>query len=227
MLIIDRFKELEKKRIFAGFKSYLWKISGFLGNRFFNKPAPDIKTKEGLRLLNLGCGTCHYEGWVNADFYRLNNLIYNRHLLPNWMLDLTVPLNCESDYWDGVLIEHVNEHLLYSQNYDLFKEVFRTMKVGGTCRIILPDLDRYLNWSELREIEPKMSRYSSLAEAVSNLTQNHSHISVWNFDLLSEVLEDIGFTNIKISSFGKASVDAMNVDTKSHQWESLYVEAHK
>ncbi len=227
MKLMERFVELENKKRIPGIKAYLWYLSSFAGNIFFNKPAPDIRLQNGNHLLNLGCGSNHIKDWVNADFYRLHNLFWNRKLLPDWMVDLTKPLNCGNDYWDGVLIEHVNEHLLFSHNLNLFKEVYRILKPGGVCRVIVPDLDRYLRWRELREVEPKMSRYKSLPEAISNLTQNHKHVSVWNFELLSEVLNNVGFTNIERCEFNSALLSEMKVDTESHKWESLYVEAQK
>ena len=222
-----RFLELEKKRLFPGIRGYIWNWSGVIGNLLFSREAPDIESNSGLRLLNLGCGSCRMAGWVNADFYRLHNLVWNRKLLPDWMVDLTKPLKCNDDYWDGVLLEHVNEHLLHSTNYDLFKEVYRSLKPGGVCRIVVPDLDRYLNWDKIRNEEPKMSRYSSLAEAVSNLTQNHLHVSIWNYDLLTETLKDVGFSIVERSEYRVSSLEEMKVDTESHKWESLYVEAHK
>jgi len=225
--MMKRFKDLEQKKINCSIKSHLWVLSGFIGNAFFSKAAPAIATKNGERFLNLGCGSRRINGWVNADFYRLHNLMIKRHMRPDWMLDLTKPLKCSSDYWDGVLLEHTSEHLSYSDNLLLLKEVFRTLKPGGIVRIIVPDLDRYLQWSSLRNSEPKMARYYSLAEAVSNLTQNHLHVSVWNYELLAEVLSDAGFTDINRSEYGATTFSEMNVDMESHRWESLYVEARK
>jgi predicted SAM-dependent methyltransferase len=48
------------------------------------------------------------------------------------------------------------------------------MKPGGVLRIVVPDLDRYLRWNALKAVEKKMNRYSSLPEAISNLTQTTS-----------------------------------------------------
>jgi len=227
MSMMKRFGDLEKRRINCSIKSYLWVWSGIIGNIFFSRSVPEKITENSKNLLNLGCGSRHLDGWVNADFYRLHNLIWNRKSLPNWMLDLTKPLKCNSDYWDGVLLEHTNEHLSYTQNLLLFKEVFRTLKPGGVLRVIVPDLDRDLQWNEVRSQEPKMARYYSLAEAVSNLTQNHLHIAVWNFDLLVEVLKEAGFSDVNRSEYGNTYLPEMNVDMENHKWESLYVEAHK
>ena len=65
-------------------------------------------------------------------------------------------------------MEHTNEHILYSDNYNLLKELFRTMKPGGVIRIVVPDLDKYLEWNDLRKTVSKMGRYKSLPEAICN-----------------------------------------------------------
>jgi hypothetical protein len=71
-----------------------------------------------------------------------------------------------------------------------------------------------------------MNRYSSLPEAISNLTQNHLHISVWDSSLMTELLEDIGYTEIVESKYGLSKVTEF-VDSPNHEWQSLYVEAKK
>ena len=152
MRMLRRFEELQKKRINCSVKSYLWSLSGIVVNILFSRPVPK-KTESSKNLLNLGYGSRHLNGWINVDFYRLHNLIWNRKNLPDWMLDLTKPLKCNADYFDGVLLDHINEHLSYGQNLLLFKEFFRALKPGDVLRVIFPDLDRYLNWNELRSKE--------------------------------------------------------------------------
>ena len=143
------------------------------------------------------------------------------------MLDLTKPLECEDGFFDGINSEHVFEHLLYSQDLDLMTELKRILRPGGTLRVSVPSLDRYLDWDDLRSSVPKMDRYSSLAEAVSNLTQNHGHTSVWQASLLIEMLESIGFEEVKEWSFNSGSDPELAIDEEVHQWESSYVEARK
>ena len=41
-------------------------------------------------------------------------------------------------------------------------DVFRTMKPGGTLRIAVPSLTRYLDWGTLKDEHPKFARYASL-----------------------------------------------------------------
>ncbi|GAB1268581.1 hypothetical protein NBRC116493_18340 [Aurantivibrio infirmus] len=220
-----RFEKLEGTRIAPfGLKRFLWRIFGRLGNTFFKKYPPTAETTSGRVLLNLGAGGNLVPGFVNADFYRLHKIFsMNRS---DWMLDITKPFKCKSKYWDGVFIEHTNEHISYSQNLVMLSEVFRTLKPGGTLRIVVPDLDKYLEWGLLRKSEVKMNRYASLPEAISNLTQNHLHMSVWNFDLLREVLSSIGFVDIVKSQFGGSCIEEFT-DRPNHKWQSLYLEAKR
>jgi SAM-dependent methyltransferase len=222
-----RFCTLETPRLEAGVKAMFWRASGWLGHHLWRQSAPDARTASGKRLLNLGCGAKHHSGWVNADFYRPTHLL-GASGRPDWMLDLTRPFRCDADYWDGVSLEHVNEHLLYSENLALLREVHRTLKPGGTLRVAVPSLGRYLNWMELRGQVPKMARYGSLPEATSNLTQNHAHRSVLDGPLLCELLEQLGFIGVAERGFREGQeLELAAADGESHSWESVYVEARK
>ena len=221
----QRFLELEKPRLKPyGLKRLVWRIFGIIGHYFFRRFPPKHINRDGLKLLNLGSGSVELSGYVNADFYRLHKVFSSD--ATSWMLDLTRPFKCQDNYWDGVLIEHTNEHILYSQNWDMLSELFRTMIPGAVIRIVVPDLEKYLSWQELRKVESKMDRYSSLAEAISNLTQNHLHVSVWNFELMRELLVNIGFSEVKKTEFGVSSMKEL-VDSPNHKWQSLYIEAIK
>jgi len=222
----ERFERLEAPRIRPGWRAWAWTVCGVLGDRLLRRPPPEIRTPGGARLLHLGCGARRFAGWVNADFYRLTQLLARRDA-PDWMLDLTRPFPCPDDHWDGVFLEHVNEHLSYGANLALLQEVLRTLRPGGLLRLAVPSLQRYLAWETLRREEPKMARYASLAEAVSNLTQNHAHQSVWDPTLMREVLEQVGFTAVTERGFREGELADLLRDGESHRWESLYVEARK
>ena len=224
--MLERFERLEKPRLYShGFSSTIWRIFGKIGNKFFKSYPPKKSTSSQKNLLNLGSGGISLNDFINADFYRLHKIWAKERA--DWMLDITKPMKCHDNYWDGVIIEHTNEHILYSDNYNMFTELLRTMKPGGVLRIVVPDLDKYLDWENLKNTVPKMNRYQSLPESISNLTQNHLHVSVWNFDLMSEVLNDVGFTNITKTSFMKGMMPELLVDAENHQWQSLYIEAKK
>ena len=224
--MFERFKIIEKTRLYShGFTPFVWRVFGKIGNKFFKSYPPKKGASHEKNLLNLGSGGNSLEAFVNADFYRLHK-VWSKDKA-DWMLDITKPIKCFDNYWDGVLIEHTNEHILYSDNYNMLSELFRTLKPGGVLRIIVPDLDIYLDWKNQKESVPKMSRYHSHAEAICNLTQNHMHVSVWNFDLMREVLDTIGFCSITKTSYMKGVMPELLVDSENHQWQSLYIEAKK
>ena len=60
-----------------------------------------------------------------------------------------------------------------------------------------------------------MNRYSSLPAAISNLTQLHLHVSVWDYDLMAELLVDPGESEIVESKFGHSKVKEF-VDSSNH-----------
>ena len=222
-----RFRALESCRLESRWRPAVWALFGWIGHRFLRKAPPPHRTPSGRSLLNLGGGVRKLDGWVNADFYRLNLLLPWCRERPDWMLDITLPFECPDDHWDGVLLEHVSEHLLYSENLSMMREVLRTLEPGALVRVSVPSLHWYLDWEKLRGERPKMNRYHSLPEAISNLTQNHAHRSVWDPNLMRELLEGVGFVDIREREFGESSDPDLAADGESHRWESMYVEARK
>jgi hypothetical protein len=65
------------------------------------------------------------------------------------------------------------------------------------------------------------------AEAIASLTQNWGHTSVWDSQLLSSVLEQIGFSNIDTVSFGRGTDPQLIMDNSARRHESFYLEAQK
>ena len=224
--LITRFRKLEEARRTTDKKAYVWMLFGWFGNKFYYNPPPDKTTAQGKRYLNLGCGPNRIEGWVNADFYRFHEWFRSTSNL-DWMLDFYRELNCPDNYWDGVFVEHANEHLSYSANTNLLAEIHRVLKPGAIIRLVVPDLNRYLNFKDLQNDFEKFKRYHSLPEAVSNLTQNHGHASVWTAELMTEVLESVGFSKITVCDFQTGGNEDLLQDNERRRWESMYVEAQK
>jgi predicted SAM-dependent methyltransferase len=80
--------------------------------------------------LNLGCGKKILEGWINYDFYPINDKVK--------YLDLNkLPLNIKSNYADVILLQHVYEHL-YVDPSEFFIDINRILKKGGILKVVLP-----------------------------------------------------------------------------------------
>lgn len=224
---------LDKNEPYSIFsKAYLpnWKyllrfeIISFIGRHFFQKKAPKLHEKN---LLNLGCGDTYYEGWINADFFRVR---FWKKPIKDWSLDLRYPLKCSDNFWDGVFTEHTLEHLHPLDDFNLMKELFRTLKPGCWIRICVPGLEQSLKEfydDNLSENNLKGVLYDTKAEAIWSLTQNWGHLSVWNADLMCALLKNAGFINAKEVSFRQGTDVTLLKDMEERRVESLYIEAQK
>ena len=207
----------------AAQSSYYW-LERRLGDALFRRPPPDVGQPA---LLNLGCGTHIFEGWVNADDYAFKRGVREPAFRPNWRLDITCAWRCPPDRWDGVFTEHVLEHLSYSQAILALNECLRTMKPGAWLRISVPDLRAYVDLYDGRDSRPEFACFPHPAVGVSFLTQMHLHRSTWDADLLVRVLAELGFDDACASSFGIGADARLVRDDPDKSHESLYVEARK
>lgn len=205
-----------------------FELSSFLGRMLYNKKTP---YKGSVNLLHLGCGDTYFEEFINADFYYLRWLPWRKEKF-DWLLDLRYPLNCTDNYWDGVFTEHTIEHLTFSQNLALFKELNRTMKKNSWIRICVPGLEECLDaYSENPSEDGKLLKadnpLASKAEAIYHLTQNYGHQSVWDSDLLGQFLEKANFRNCQKVSFLNGNDKSLLKDKPERKLGSLYFEAQK
>lgn len=206
------------------FKSFLmFNLKSFLGRTFYNDPAP-LKT-ERENFLNLGCGSIFIKDWINCDFF----VFRAGAKRPDWMQDFRYPLNCPSNALDGILSEHVIEHLVPSDSFKLLKEAYRVLKPGSYLRLSCPDLAKYIRfYNDPSSVDPIFSRnWSTGTEGIRALTQNWGHRSLWDFKLLERLLGEIGFKNIKQVRFREGADSRLLHDHESREWESLYLEAQK
>ena len=56
-------------------------------------------------------------------------------------LELRKPLPYEPNTFDEIYCGHVIEHLTPEDGINLVKELYRILKPGGTCRMVIPDLE--------------------------------------------------------------------------------------
>lgn len=206
-------------------KQILFKIESFLGHTFYRRPPPRRVARP--HLLNLGCGAKKYDGWVNADFYNFHDLLGNRDFVPDWMLDITKPMRCEDAHWDGVFTEHTIEHLSYDGCFFAFTETYRTMRPGAWLRVVVPDIEKYISYYIGKPVDEQFKQFPRGPQAISNIAQGWGHKSIWDSRLLSGVLLDIGYINVRKTSFGEGSDPRIIKDSQSRAWESLYIEAQR
>lgn len=207
-----------------------FEITSKFGRLFLDKK-PKRKNNAEHTLLNLGAGTLYYDKWINADFYYLPVKFWkkSKHKIPEWMLDLRYPLNCDDNFFDGIFTEHTLEHLYPFQVQNLLKELHRVLKPGAWLRIAVPDLEKYINYYSGKESHENFSKMwpKNKAAAVRSVTQNYIHLSTWDGDLLTTFCEMAGFKNAKQVEYGVGSDAKLIKDDLGRSWETLYVEAQK
>lgn len=182
-------------------------------------------------LLNLGCGPCYFDGWVNAEYHYVRRFFSSFPNSPDWFLDATQHWRCPDNHWSGIFTEHMLEHLAYEGAINVLREAFRTLKPASWVRVIVPDLSKAVRfYSGIRPIgyeHPRHGKFHYGIESIFNLTQCWTHISVWDAIVLADLLTEIGFINVKEVAFREGTDSHLLRDSEQHGWESVYVEAQK
>lgn len=205
-------------------KSLFYEVERWFGNFFFKQNPPEIHS---VRLLNLGCGPLIYDGWCNADDYAFKRSLRERGFRPEWRLDITKPWSCKSKFWDGIFSQHCIEHIPYSEAVFVMQECFRTLKPGAWLRISVPSLGKYVEYYNRLQVARDFYYFPHPALAISNMAQMHFHRSVWDEDLMVNVLREIGFQEVRGVKHGEGSDNRLIMDQAEKEWESLYVEARR
>lgn len=206
---------------------FIFETKSFLGRMLQGGKAP--KAKGDTNYLHLGCGKNHFDGWVNADFFGSLLKTAKKSHTGNydWQLDIRFPFKCENNVWDGIFTEHTLEHLYPNEVMHCLKESYRTLKSGGWIRIVVPDVEKYIQNYQGNTPDPKFELWGTGCEAIRCLTQNFYHHSVWDGKFFKKVLEDVGFKNVSKVEFMKGSDPTLLKDMAERKWESLYMEAQK
>jgi predicted SAM-dependent methyltransferase len=205
--------------------SLRFEMDSFFGRVFSFKNSIQESDNE---YLNLGSGSLKSKGFINADFYvGFKFKFWKIHNKPDWMLDLRYPLKCKSNLFQGIYSSHTLEHFTYEEANNILLEIHRTIKDTCWLRLCLPDLRKYINFYQTAEGEGKFKKWTNGCDAIHNLTQNHGHKSVWDYNLIEKYLTTAGFRNIKETSFMVGTDPKLLIDSEDRVWESFYIEAQK
>ena len=210
-------------------KLFNWRIYSFFELRKY------LKEQETVRL-NIGCGKRTPAGWVNADVNRRGeNAIY---------MDCTKGLPFADQSVTTIFMEHVFEHFeYYSEGLPLLKECRRCLRKGGVLRVIVPDVGRYLSlyeadWDQMLKLrgmedtsegwrDPWIGDIYETKMQLLNAVfyQRGEHKASFDEETLVLALRSAGFSDVRVSEFGKSVDPDAVLDSKIRERESLYVEA--
>ena len=207
------------------FKGYRFKpkkiikmeIISFLGNVF----SPKIR-ETNSKYIQLGCGNNIAEGFDNLDFYpmRFKEIFQHKHIAH----DLRKPLRYKNDTFLGAFTEHTLEHLYYDEAINLLKEIKRILKPGSIFRCTVPDLQKYIEFYNNGAKINFFKKFNFKAEAFYNLTQNYGHRSVWDYEMLSSNLLEVGFNSVVQKKYKEGEDINLLLDLELRKDETLYVE---
>jgi predicted SAM-dependent methyltransferase len=173
----------------------------------------------GILRLHLGSSANRLPGWINIDLLRPG-----RRLDLYW--DLRRGLPFPSGSAEAIFAEHLFEHLTYGDGKVLMRECARVLRPGGTLRIGVPDLDRYVA-SYLGEddlIDRVRPGRPTRAIALGEPFFLYGHRCMYDFETLNRACVDAGFSAVERSAFGQGRV-IPSPDSVSRRDETLYVDA--
>ncbi|MBK7945858.1 MAG: methyltransferase domain-containing protein [Flavobacteriales bacterium] len=181
-----------------------------------------------LDYLNVGCGYGLYSGFVNMD------IIWKPGVLV-WDIARIArdPLPFPDNRFKGIYTEHCLEHVELDEACANMREWHRVLKPGGTVRVIVPDGEIYIDgWIAHREgkhVElPYAKQWGEATPMMSlNRVGRDAHKYLYDGETLIHLLREAGFSEVRKLSFMQGRDPMLLKDSKSREWESLYVEAIK
>lgn len=188
-----------------------------------------MNLKEPGLVLDVGCGPNSHEDNLNVDYYWRPGI--------DICCDVTKQLPIADNYCCGIFSEHCIEHVTFNEARDLLREFFRVLAPGAYCRIILPDLEIYVNRyvtirdGNLGQMPHGKNDYVDgiycSAIDFNRIMHEHGHRFIYDFNTISALLRAAGFVDIKKSSYGSGPQQNLILDTEYRAVESLYVDCRK
>lgn len=158
--------------------------------------------------LNVGCGPCHIEGFVNLDIEPdhkpdvLGDCIYLTDHFANNSIDALISIHCI-------------EHLGWPDDVqDFFEAAHLVLKPHATLRIVVPDLMKvaklYVAGDDLKGIYgPEFDigpGPDCSATRFMHFCRAWQHKVLFDERLLRMLMEQAGFVNIRVMPFGESDV---------------------
>jgi len=156
-----------------------------------------------MKLLHYGCGGDYHEGFINSDF--VDKSKQGREYKLDDFLDLSRVFHYDSYSVDGIVSMGTLQQLHWRDLVNTLRESHRVLKNGGIFRMGVPvvekgnSIDFLLGWN---------------------------NINLFSWDVLSHVLEEIGFIKVCNMNYGDSRLPKLaEVDNKAEQF--FYIEAEK
>lgn len=181
-------------------------------------------------LVNVGCGELTRKGWVNLDAGPPNKARYYYNAIN--------PLPFADGSVEHIHAEHFLEHLDYFDACRFISDSFRVLGLGGSLRIIVPDLEKYIHayyqndrdfFDKLRDLGGSAAPLTTRAMVCNQMFRmGTAHKFAWDFETLTAALRAAGFGVIERSE-RDAVAPKYQIDGQDwwREFESLYVNVWK
>jgi predicted SAM-dependent methyltransferase len=200
--------------------------AGVKGRQFL----PKQLSTQGKEYLQLGSGGDRLSGFLNSCYF------LNKEA-EAWV-DIRFPLRFPDNSWRGIYAHHVVEHISYHDAHQLFSECRRTLHPGGVFRMVVPDLEVFLNYYSRADADGRseiLSLYPGKLDAITPLevidyvfrdNKFNRHRSAWDWETAQKRLLEAGFSRV-IRQQVNISLDPRLAGHDKPHWSkfSLYVEA--
>ena len=176
--------------------------------------------------LQLGSGPFPKDGWINSDISETEKC------KPDLIIDLRRRLPFPDLSCSDIYSNHVFEHLPYPNVANhLLAEAYRILIPGGCFRVVVPDLEAFLESYQAH----KNTGYTKWVLSLNNHTvhlrtraeiinlffrQWGEHHFSYDFETLSNLILNAGFKKVEKSDYD------LSIDT-IYREESIYLNAYK
>lgn len=174
------------------------------------------------KYLNIGCGPHKVNNFLNLDFY--NKSILKKKMDPEVQHDLRYPLPWPNNRFDGIFSEHALEHLYPDEAFNLLKEIYRCLKIGGSLRLSLPNTQKLIkDYYENNLTDPD---FKTRGENMNRIFA-WGHKAHYDAEFVIYLLEVIGFQNVKETLFFEGKDKNLFVEQPIRNQNSFYIEGTK
>jgi len=135
--------------------------------------------------LHLGCGGKNIEGFINIDARDIPGV--------DQVDDIKTLSKYKANSVDLIYASHVLEHVGRLEYMDVLKRWHEILKIGGTLRIAIPDVEQVFNHYQ------KFGNLKVLRGLLWGGQKNSFdyHCIGWDFKIIQEDLKEIGFVDIE------------------------------
>ena len=204
----------------------------------------DTKYSQHFKKFNLGCGDKLYKDFLNIGYWSAleSGGLYKdlNGSVGTFMLnhDLVNGIPAEDNSLDLIYHSHMLEHLSYEDGINFIKECYRALKPNGRMRILVPDLELWINayssndrffFEQYRKVLDA-NIYETNCSIFMGMLHNHGHKCGYDFESLKWVLDYAGFFEIKRTLYADSDIeDIQNIEPQLplRVMESLCLECSK